>query len=309
MKSKLLYKIIAPVVIIIIGIVMFFTLGFNKSIDLIGYHTIEVNMGSYTYQESYEKVNDVLKDKNISVQAVNTANNDYGKVITYKFTTNIEDTRELEETLKEELYQAFNYDESSILEKSFVKVSGKIQGGYNMLASLIEVGLAIIIGLVAVFIYLALRSTLANAMSLVLSVILDVLVMASLVMIVRLPINAHFGLALTGTAIFSTIFNALYYSKLTTISKEEKYLKSSNEDLIDIASSQFRTTLLVLVIAAIVCVATFAFFNLSTTIALALGVISTLYTSQMLVPYLWAIAYKRKFRKKKEVKEETEIKE
>ena len=133
--------------------------------------------------------------------------------------------------------------------------------------------------------------------------------MLSLVLIVRLPINAHFGIALVGTALFSIILNVLFYGKLTSNSKEEKYLKSSNEDLINITSNNFRITLITLIMSAIIAVAAFAFYNLSTTISVALGIISTLYTSQFLIPYLWAMAYKRRVKKQKENKEVVEVQE
>lgn len=306
MKSKLIYRIIAPLVLIITGIVLCFTVGFNKGLDLTGYNLVEVNVGTNKIEDAYKNIKDVLDGKDLKIRDVTLEQDDYGDVIAVKFTSSLSDTTSLENQIKDELIAKFGYDQSSIIEQTYIKVSGHIEG-LNIWPGIAEVGLAIVIALVAVFVYNLLRFNLPNAMSIVLSVILDILTMISIVLITRLPINSTFGIAIAGTAIFSILLNTIFYDKLVYNSKEEKYLTCSNEEVIKVTHVSFKNTLITLVMGAIFATAVFAYYNIVTTVCLSIGFLTTLYTSQMLVPYLWAFAYKRKFKQKK-VNAETEEK-
>ena len=248
MKSNFWLKIIAPALILILGIVLFFTVGFNKSLELSGYHLIEVNINDNTLSDSLEKIDGVLEGKEIDIKEYSLEKDDYGNVIAIKFTTTVTNTQEL----------------------------------------------------VGIFVYIALRHSVANAFSVVLSVILGTLLMISLTLICRLPITSHYGIAIVGTAIFSIVLNTLFYSKLVDNSKEETMLKASNEEVIKSTQQSFAHTLILISLTCLIAIGAFAFYNLSTSVSLALGFIACLYTSQMLVPHLWAMAYRRRIRAKKD---------
>ena len=227
----------------------------------------------------------------------------YGDVIAIKFTTNSENATELENTIQSELMASFGYDANSLIEETFVKVSGFI-APESMSLTFAGCGLAILIGLVGVFVYIALRHSVANAFSIVLSVILDTLLMISLTLICRLPITTHYGIAIVGTAIFSIILNTLFYSKLVDNSKEEALSKATNEEVIKVTQQNFAHTLILIALTCLIAIGAFAFYNLSTSISLALGFIAAVYTSQLFVPHLWAMAYRKRIKVKKENKEE-----
>ncbi len=299
MKSNFWLKIITPALILILGIVLFFTVSFNKSLELSGYHLIEVNISDNTLSDSLEKIDGVLEGKEIDIKEYSLEKDDYGNVIAIKFITTVTNTQELEESIKDELYEAFGYDESSLIEQTYIKVSGFIEP-QNIGMTFAGTGLAIIIGLVGIFVYIALRHSVANAFSVVLSVILDTLLMISLTLICRLPITSHYGIAIVGTAIFSIVLNTLFYSKLVDNSKEETMLKASNEEVIKSTQQSFAHTLILISLTCLIAIGAFAFYNLSTSVSLALGFIACLYTSQMLVPHLWAMAYRRRIRVKKD---------
>ena len=209
MKSNFWLRILAPVLVLILGIVLFFTVGFNKSLELSGYRLIEVNTGNYEISEALNKIDEVLKDKDLSVREYSLEKDDYGDVIAVKFTTKIENTDSLEQNIKNELIESFGYDQDSLLEQTYIKVSGYIEP-QNMTMTFAGCGLAILVGLVGIFVYIALRHSVANAFSIVLSVILDTLLMISLTLICRLPITTHFGIAIVAAAIFSIVLNTLF---------------------------------------------------------------------------------------------------
>ena len=127
MKSNFWLRILAPVLVLILGIVLFFTVGFNKSLELSGYHLIEVNTGNYEISEALNKIDEVLKDKDLSVREKYIKKDDYGDVIAVKFTTKIENTDSLEQNIKNELIESFGYDQDSLLEQTYIKVSGYIE--------------------------------------------------------------------------------------------------------------------------------------------------------------------------------------
>lgn len=310
MKSNFWLRILAPVLVLILGIVLFFTVGFNKSLELSGYHLIEVNTGNYEVSEALNKIDEVLKDKDLSVREYSLEKDDYGDVIAVKFTTKIENTDSLEQNIKNELIESFGYDQDSLLEQTYIKVSGYIEP-QNMTMTFAGCGLAILVGLVGIFVYIALRHSVANAFSIVLSVILDTLLMISLTLICRLPITTHFGIAIVATAIFSIVLNTLFYSKLVDNSKEEALLKASNEEVIKSTQQNFAHSLILITLTSLVAIGAFAFYNLSSSISIALGFIACVYTSQILVPHLWAMAYRRRIKVKKDNKSENkeEVKE
>ncbi len=308
MKYNIWLRILVPVLVLIVGIVLFFTVGFNKSIELSGYYNIEVNISDYTISDALEKIDNVLKDKEIVIKDYSLESDSYGTVISIKYTTNVENTETLEENIKAELIESFGYTEQdSLIEPTYVKVSGFIEP-QSMVMTFAGTGLAILVGLVGIFVYVSLRHSVANAFSIVLSVILDTLLMISLTLICRLPITTHFGIAIVGTAIFSIILNTLFYSKLVENSKEESMLKASNEEVIKNTQQSFSHTLILIILTCLIAVGAFAFYNLSTTISLALGFISAVYTSQLIVPHLWAMAYRRKIKVKQNKQDSKEPK-
>lgn len=308
MKYNIWLKILVPVLVLIVGIVLFFTVGFNKSIELSGYYNIEVNISDYTISDALEKIDNVLKDKEIVIKDYSLESDSYGTVISIKYTTNVENTETLEENIKAELIESFGYTEQdSLIEPTYVKVSGFIEP-QSMVMTFAGTGLAILVGLVGIFVYVSLRHSVANAFSIVLSVILDTLLMISLTLICRLSITTHFGIAIVGTAIFSIILNTLFYSKLVENSKEESMLKASNEEVIKNTQQSFSHTLILIILTCLIAVGAFAFYNLSTTISLALGVISAVYTSQLIVPHLWAMAYRRRIKVKQNKQDSKEPK-
>lgn len=308
MKYNIWLKILVPVLVLIVGIVLFFTVGFNKSIELSGYYNIEVNISDYTISDALEKIDNVLKDKEIVIKDYSLESDSYGTVISIKYTTNVENTETFEENIKAELIESFGYTEQdSLIEPTYVKVSGFIEP-QSMVMTFAGTGLAILVGLVGIFVYVSLRHSVANAFSIVLSVILDTLLMISLTLICRLPITTHFGIAIVGTAIFSIILNTLFYSKLVENSKEESMLKASNEEVIKNTQQSFSHTLILIILTCLIVVGAFAFYNLSTTISLALGFISAVYTSQLIVPHLWAMAYRRKIKIKQNKQDSKEPK-
>lgn len=304
MKSKnLLLRLLAFALIIVVGLVLLLTVGFNKSVDLTGYHLIEVNIAENTISEAKTKIDNVLETKNINIHSHSIEENDYGTVIVVKFTTKLSNTSVLESSIKEELVSAFGYDQTSLIEQTYVKVSGLIQPE-SMLITFLGAGLAILIGLIAITFYLALRYNFTTALMLFISVALDVLMALALTLIFRLPITSHFGIAIVGTAIFSIILNILFYNKLIENTIDEKFAKSSNVELVKHTQSSFVNNLVLISLACLIGVSAFAFFNLSTSISLALGFVATLYTSQILIPYIWATVYTRKAKSKKVQKEE-----
>ena len=304
MKSKYWLKLIAPVLVFILAIVLFFTVGFNKSLELKGYYLIEVNIGDYEISEALDKIDGVLNEKEINIEDYSLENDDYGKVIAIKYTT-FEDDELLQKNIKDELTTAFDYDTSSLLEQTYIKVSGFIQP-QSMIVPISSILLAVLIGLIGVFVYIALRHSVANAFSIVLSAIIDLLLMISLTIILRVPMSISFALAIAGTVVFSVILNVIQYSKFIDVSNDEKMLKNSNDQIIKYAQQIFYKQLIVLTMSYLFAICVFAFYNLSTSLSLVLGVLSSIYTSQLITPYLWAMAYRRRIKTKKENKLDTE---
>ena len=78
----------------------------------------------------------------------------------------------------------------------------------------------------------------------------------------------------------------------------------TNEEVIKVTQQNFAHTLILIALTCLIAIGAFAFYNLSTSISLALGFIAAVYTSQLFVPHLWAMAYRKRIKVKKENKEE-----
>ena len=300
-----LYHLIAPCLIIVVGLVLLFCVGFNVSYDFKGGTVatvvVESDLNNKSNYDLIKKdIDEVCKANKIDVIVYQKADvNNYGDAITIKFDRVSDEVRE---QLKQDLLEKFHPDVVDEFEKdTFVKVDNFDRNvSSEVTMSLI---LAILVTFVALFIYIASRKGLcAGFVALFVSVISN-LTFAGLLLITRTVVDINIVGAFAFVTILSELLSMLFFTKANANYGKEIYAKTSKMELANITTKE--NIKLVAIISIIVLM--FALFMAvmplyaiqNVGIALFLGLIVCVYADILLVPGLWALLYIQRKKKQK----------
>ncbi len=232
---NLKYFIIAPIVIIVVGIIMLCTLGFNLGFDFTGGTNMTIYLndttsGSSTYssqrydlEEDYdevvEKINKVLADYNVTLSSIQTteinidADRGYsftivnGDAIIIKFQngdlTDEEEINAQNEEIQLALLKEFEYfdadattaDLSSNEFAAFV-ANGGITTASATSELLMNSFIALLVAVVLILIYVAIRFEITSGLAAILALFHDILITTSFMLIFQIQINTPFIAAL-----------------------------------------------------------------------------------------------------------------
>ena len=166
---------------------------------------------------------------------------------------------------------------------------------------------AIVVGSLAVTIYMLIRFGVTTAMSTLLCVFADILVMLSMALICRLQVNTAFIASILAVACVSYVNNILFFEK---IRQQLKLEKIDNRVVANQTIKNHFKNSAIINSAVIGLLAVFVIFGFITVPQLAsfalpviIGVVSSFYTSNLLAPALWAFAFVKKDRVKKDKQE------
>ncbi len=300
-----LYHLIAPCLIIVVGLVLLFCVGFNVSYDFKGGTVatvvVESDLNNKSNYDLIKKdIDEVCKANKIDVIVYQKADvNNYGDAITIKFDRVSDEVRE---QLKQDLLEKFHPDVVDEFEKdTFVKVDNFDRNvSSEVTMSLI---LAILVTFVALFIYIASRKGLcAGFVALFVSVISN-LTFAGLLLITRTVVDINIVGAFAFVTMLSELLSMLFFTKANANYGKEIYAKTSKMELANITTKE--NIKLVAIISIIVLM--FALFMAvmplyaiqNVGIALFLGLIVCVYADILLVPGLWALLYIQRKKKQK----------
>lgn len=341
--KNLKWMLIAPIAIIIVGIVLLCTLGFNLGIDFTGGTNMKIFVNSdTTISEQVYNVdtdlntienlaNQVLAGHGLKVGTIQKTKMDVeglGEVdaVIIKF-QNPSDDSDMENVNKEirfELLQKFGFvkgedvtvdnfeteDFAKYVEnEGFTSASAS---GELMMKSFI----ALLVAVVLILIYVIIRFEFTSGLASILAIMHDVLITASIVLICRIQINVSFIAALITILGYSINNNIIIFDRM----REE--LKLANQQNLKIDNNQIANTSVKdsLMRSILTGLTTFVMIFMITVIGVAdirefafpimIGILAGFYSSVFITPGLWAIAYKPKKRKKVakvETKTETEV--
>lgn len=327
--------LIAPVLILVIGIVLLCTLGFNLGLDFAGGSNMTIftnSEGTYAEYTSY----DIDKDLSVIEEKVNNVLNEYGLKVDSILPTKYSDsqldlenvdavlvrykndnslsTAEIEEMNKNiqlALLKEFGYfaENNTVEDLDVINEAGFVTNGGIITASVgVELVMISFIGLVValamIMLYVGLRFNFTSALSTILAVMFDLIVVASLTLICRIEINVSFVVAMFAVLCYS-VYNLI--SVLESIKKELKIAVQSgkpttnriiaNSAIKEILSKQVILSAIVMILLLLITI-----IGIGDVRAFALpilfGALSSFYTSTFIVPGLWALAYKPSKKKK-----------
>lgn len=309
--KNLFYHLIAPAVIIIVGLIVALCANFNLGMDFNGGTVITVvSQEDLTINKNYQNfkkdVDSVLKKNNVCgevYQMVNTSY--YGDAITVKFEGG---TKELREQLRKDLISQFystesNEDELAIKVKvdSFAKnVSREV-----ILASAI----ALLSAIVVAFIYISSRYGISAGMISLVIALFDLVVLTGVLAITRVNLNLNILTSYAICMVMSILYSMFYFGKVKDNLKLEIYAKTSNNELANISVKD--SMKLNALFTAIMLIFTFFMGILPTyqvrgmSLPILFGIFISLYSSMFITPGLWNLTYVRKDKSKK--KQETVV--
>lgn len=287
---------IATILILVVGLVLMLTVGFNKSFDYTGGTILTVNTTDYEVSESYNKVYKVLGENNIVVSSIGQGENDVGTCLIIKYQI-AEDKLAINDKVFEDIFVIFGYDKADAVESSYVTMNTQTTPAYSSIV-MSNALLASIITLVGVAIYLFFRHNFVTGFAMIAGGAISIGLMLALTAILRLPINSAMGTAIIATLIVSMIMHYMVLSKMNNLAVDPSVGKVSNSEIADMAIKVERNKLVLISVSAVIALLIIAFAGggamWATVLSIILGIISAFFLSIFALPTLWAIAFVRK---------------
>lgn len=232
--GNLKWFLIAPIIIVLVGIVLVSTLGFNLGIDFTGGSNVTIMLdkdGSYVVQD-YDgdllsindldriegRVNEVLKEYQLTTSTIqktkigeNTTAKQLGIVgkdaVIVKYQNNntleTEEIEKINDEIKLKLLKAFGYvgQDTTLETLEDLDAKGYVENGGVTTATasaelMMKSFIALLVAIVLILIYVAFRFEVTSGLAAILALFHDVLVTASIMLICRVQINVAFIAAL-----------------------------------------------------------------------------------------------------------------
>ncbi len=335
--KNLKWFLIAPILICLVGLIVFCCVGFKLGIDFTGGSVMTVyvdNTGEYTYDDSKYDLNknrgeieriviSVLEKHGLSVSTFQdtTMSEEHklvpkGSALIIKYQNNNDLTSsEIEDVNHEirlEMLKAFKYVEQNAtldeLEGKYVEVASLVEeGGITTAAAsselLMKSFIALLVAVVLILIYVAIRFEITSGLAAILALFHDVLVTASIMIICRVQVNVAFIAALITILGYSINNTIIIFDRMRD---SLKMARQSDKKIVntEIANMAVKNTMMRSILTTIT---TFIMIFLITVIGVAdirefafpimIGIMAGFYSSVFITPGLWSIAYRPKKKK------------
>lgn len=314
-KRRLIWLLI-PVAIILVGVILVSTIGFNLGIDFTGGTIInvvpnEIDISdSNNYQQVTNDIEAVLSEYGLKSTQFQIVENDQGQAVSVRFQDKAgADEKEMNVLINDKiipaLYEKFGMDKNDDRFANYVQASDRI-GATSSSELLLKALIAIMASIVLILIYIAIRFEVASGLSAIVALFSDVLVTCSIVLMCRIQINTTFIAALITIIGYSINNTIIIFDKVRELRKLDENKGKSNEELANMAVSQSFARTLNTTITTLVAVLLLAIIGVPSVrefvIPIIIGLLSGVYSSLFLSPNLWALMYRERAKKNKGIK-------
>ncbi len=329
--KNLKWFIIAPIVLTIVGIILLFTVGFNLGLDFTGGTVLKVYANSEGYIEeatSYhiEKDQDynamrgiiekVLSENGLSIASFRSTTmtidgldtNGQAVEVRYQNVSGATGTEisELNNKVREGLQEAFKYKYVSVTEDYSLAVSApEVVTATASSELLMNAFIAMIVAIALILIYVAFRFEITSGLAAVLALFHDLIVMTSMVLIFRIPINSSFVAALVTILGYSINNTIIIFDRIRENTKSGDYDKKENSVVANDSVKQTMTRSIFTTLTTVITIGLVAVIGVSDirefAFPILIGIIAGFYSSVFITPGLWAIGYRPKKKKKKAI--------
>ena len=311
-KRRLIWLLI-PVAIILVGVILVSTIGFNLGIDFTGGTIInvvpnEIDISdSNNYQQVTNDIEAVLSEYGLKSTQFQIVENDQGQAVSVRFQDKAgADEKEMNVLINDKiipaLYEKFGIDKNDDRFANYVQASDRI-GATSSSELLLKALIAIMASIVLILIYIAIRFEVASGLSAIVALFSDVLVTCSIVLMCRIQINTTFIAALITIIGYSINNTIIIFDRVRELRKLDENKGKSNEELANMAVSQSFARTLNTTITTLVAVLLLAIIGVPSVrefvIPIIIGLLSGVYSSLFLSPNLWALMYRERAKKNK----------
>lgn len=304
--GKFKYTALVSGVIIIVGLILLLVNGFNLGIDFTGGYIVQFEIGSElsetnSYNSYVDAVNDILKEYNTSVGSDQKSGDGASAILEIRYYLSGDMTDEELNEINNDIYAAF--------EESFPNIEITNSESIGATASsqlIIDTMTAIIIAVLFILIYIAIRFEMANGLSSIFALVHDVLILLSLVLLFNIEINSSFVAAIITVIGYSINNTIVVFDRIRDNSKKDNYL---NANVIQLANDSIRqtltrsiytalTTMISVLLLCIIGVDSLQQFILP----IFFGLLAGTYSSIFLAAPLWAMMSRGNIGMKKKIK-------
>lgn len=300
--SHMKYYLAVLIAVLVSAIFIVSFLGIRLDFDYAGGTVLTVVVDGVQeegkYNETCNKIDEILKSNNLEVSSYQLEETAFGDAVVVKVLN--KDTAK-NEAVKNAINAEFGYNAEDLVQKNYVKavtVDGTAIYGTKMAAVALSVAI-VVLALAAIF-----RYDLSTAINYLVSILLDLVILLSMIIICRIPINFSITAAFVFVFVLSSLFKLLFFKQAKQNVKDEN-LKDKTR--VEIANLTLREIFSPLVVISIVCViALILLAGLGTlqlrafAIPALIGVVFSALTTFYLTPYLWEkINIKRRVKSKK----------
>ena len=304
--KKFLYFMILPAIILVVGIVLLSTVGFNLGVDYAGGTTFKVYTNyekQITNSEAKNYNLDVKQDYDtVSAKISTVLNNNQLKVVSIKKSTmTISEYHVFNGQAVEVVYQGnadtaivanqliseFGYGSFDETVSSFDKVTPVYSFGY-----VVDIVCALVFALIVALVYMALRYNPSVLFVGLIAAACDLFVTLGLIAITRVTINLTLGIVIFATFVLS-MFNLMqYYIKWKEWNKQGKFEKLKPFAVADSITRELTFNRIVIYSCLLVAALLLVIFAVpgvrQVAIGLIIALIVSLYNAEFILPTVWA---------------------
>ena len=321
-KNFLKYMI-APIVLLLVGIILLCTVGFNSGADFKGSSTFTIFANSHKeialanqYDLSkdadvdafVEDIEEVLNVDNLDIVRVQKTTMDIDepmirgaealKITFVSSKTDREAIQRQNEAIKQMLVDKFYSDyENAVSSVDYIAPSFD----YGWLAGVLGAALSAAVVALAYF-AIRQRSFVVLALGFI-QIAVDIVLSLALIAICRVPFNLTIAIILATTMLMSVLNVFLFTDKSKENITAGKYAKMSNQEMAELTVKELAYKKIIAYIALLLISILFIALAENSVRVVALGILLSLvasfYTSNFLLPVMWAGVYKERKAKKR----------
>jgi len=296
--SKLKICSIISSVLIIAGILIVSIFGFNLGIDFVGGTVLNVKVGSVleqgnNYNIVSSQLTNIVENNGFKVGYIQQEGVGEESTIIVRF---VDKTNLTEEQMQEEI-DNLKTEIQSGLSLNNETLNVEISNGSRIAATasrslLINSILAILIAVILILIYIAIRFELLSGLTAILMLIHDVLIMCALVAVFRIQINAGFIAALITIIGYSINNVIIVFDRIRENKKKEAYSNATPNELANISIKQVLSRTILTALTTIVAILALTILGVASIkeflLPILFGLLSGVYSSTMLAGPIWA---------------------
>ena len=301
--SKFKWIMLGPIVVLLLAVILGSIFGLNLDYEFKNVSTFNVKFNTTVTKEEYKviekELDAIIDDSDIGSYRIErigdfAQNGLFVKIVNneIKLDTKIDELKvNIEENL---LVDIDDKIESSVVITTSETIDNLPKSAGNLI---LWSSISLVCILAFVFFYYLIRYNFISGVSLVLTILSEIVMLTTVMIVARIPFNYYFVVSYFMMALTTIVITSVINNSLKIGLHDEKYNKYSNADRVYSAVQKvFRNTTIFMGVLALIVLAVMFFGNVSlvfTTLSIIVGLIISYFASMILYTSLWSFWYKK----------------